>query len=134
MKKKTGSSPVDQDSQSRAFENDELTEREEGTGRTSEGGTTAREKKMRDMEGIENKQTDDDIGYDRDVAWTDDDRKTDALFEQDDMISGRNEVPVLEDDNVKYDKSGEDTISPSSVVKKTDRMEKEREERKNNGK
>lgn len=134
MKKKTGSSPVDQDSQSRSFENDELTEREEGTGRTSEGGTTERQKKMRDMEGIENKQTDDDIGYDRDVAWTDDDRKTDALFEQDDMISGRNEVPVLEDENVKYDKSGEDTISPSSVVKKTDRMEKEREERKKKGK
>lgn len=127
--KKTGNSPVNQDSQSRSYEDDKMTEREEGIGRTSEGGTTKHEKQMRNMEGSENKQTDDDIGYDRDVAWTDDDRKTDALFEQDDMISGRNEVPVLEDDNVKYDPSAEDTISPSSTIKKTDRMQEEKEKR-----
>ena len=125
-----GSSPVDQDSQERSYRKEDLSEREEGTGRTSEGGDPERQEKMRKMEGKENKQTSADVGYDRDVAWTDDDVKTDALFEQSDMVSGRNESPILEDEDVKHDPSKEDTISSNATVDKTHRMMEEKEKRK----
>ncbi|WP_088008093.1 hypothetical protein [Indiicoccus explosivorum] len=132
-KKWFGSSPVDQDSQERSYRKDELAEREEGTGRTSEGGNAERQKKMRKMEGSENKQTVADAAYDRDVAWTDDDEKIDALFDQSDMVGGRNESPILENEDVKHDPSKEDTISSSATVDKTHRMmdkKKEREQEK----